>query len=151
MTTLVNTTLIIESPAFAHNTAIPHKFSCNGANINPAFEIRELPGNTKSLAFIMDDPDAPGGTYDHWIMWNIPPMERIEEDSAPGIQGMNSEKEMSYIGPCPPPGTPHHYHFKVFALDTTLDLDKNISKKYLVAAMEGHIIASGEIVGLFKR
>ena len=151
MTTAVSTTLLIESPAFAHNAFIPSRFSCNGSNINPALIIRNLHANTKSLALIMDDPDAPGGTYDHWIMWNIPPVEKIDEGSTPGVQGLNSEKENEYTGPCPPPGKPHHYHFKVYALDTMLDLPQNIHKKSVLTAMEGHVVAYGELIGLFKR
>lgn len=151
MITTVNTTLTIESPAFADNGYIPTRYSCNGANVNPALVIKDLPENTESITLIMDDPDAPGGTYDHWIMWNIPKIEKIEENSMPGIQGKNSERENAYTGPCPPPGAPHHYHFKFYALDKKLDLSQNTSKKALLKAMEGHTIAFGELVGLFKR
>lgn len=142
--------LIVKSSAFMHNDTIPSKYTCNGANISPPLSIGLIPPNTKSFALIMDDPDAPNGTFDHWIMWNIPPKRSIEENSAPGIQGKNGREESQYTGPCPPSGT-HHYHFKVYALDTKLDLKDGSGKKELEKAMEKHIISSGELVGVYKK
>ena len=98
----------------------------------------------------MDDPDAPSGTFDHWIMWNIPPIDKIEENSAPGIQGINSKNQNKYYGPCPPSGT-HHYHFRIYALDTKLDIPEKSDKKALLKALEGHIIATGELIGVYKK
>ncbi|MCW3070746.1 MAG: YbhB/YbcL family Raf kinase inhibitor-like protein [Bacteroidetes bacterium] len=146
----MNNTLTVKSPAFENNGNIPSKYSCVGANISPPLSIKNIPVNTKSLALIMDDPDAPKGTFDHWIMWNIPVSEAIEENTFPGMQGLNGKQECSYTGPCPPSGT-HHYHFKVYALDTRLELSQNSGKSALQEAMEGHIIGEGELVGLYKK
>lgn len=150
MTTTVHTTLKISSPAFENNSYIPSKFSCEGENVNPEIYIGNLPEDTQSIALIMDDPDAPNGTYDHWLMWNIPPIEKIEENSAPGVQGVNSAFKQKYIGPCPPSGV-HHYHFKVFALDSHINLPRGTNKDALIRAMEGHIRAYGKLIGLYKR
>ena len=104
----------------------------------------------KSLILIVDDPDAPMGTWDHWIVWNIPPTDKIEENSVPGVEGMNDFRRRSYGGPCPPSGT-HRYFFKVYALDTKLDLKPNSRKKDVERAMKGRILAQGEIIGLYRR
>lgn len=143
-------TLQVKSPVFSNNGAIPSQYTCDGENINPELQISGIPEGTKTLALVMDDPDAPGGTYDHWIMWNIPPRQRIEENSAPGAQGRNSRKENKYYGPCPPAGL-HHYHFKLYALDTKLDLPITTDKTALEAAMKGHVLANGELIGTYKK
>lgn len=150
MATVLNKPLIVESPAFANNELIPAKYTCVGSNINPALVITDIPYGTKSLALIVDDPDAPNGTFDHWIMWNIPPIAVIDENSAPGIQGRNGKGENKYMGPCPPSGT-HHYNFKVYALDTKLNLPAGSNKTALLKAMDKHILVSGELIGLFKK
>ncbi|MFL5764771.1 MAG: YbhB/YbcL family Raf kinase inhibitor-like protein [Bacteroidia bacterium] len=150
MSLVANNTLTIKSPAFADNGFIPAKYTCSGSNVNPEITINKIPPEAKSLALIIDDPDAPSGTFDHWIMWNIPVKDRIDEDSAPGTQGKNGKNENKYMGPCPPSGT-HHYHFKVYALDTQLDLPLSTDKKALLKKMEDHIIASGELIGLYKK
>ena len=150
MSTIISTTLTIKSPAFKNNEFIPSKYTCDGLNINPELIIEDIPVNTKSLAIIVDDPDAPNGTFCHWLLWNIPPKTTIKEDSRPGIQGRNSIHENKYFGPCPPSGT-HHYHFKVYALDTKLNLAPNTGEKELLNTMKGHIISSGDLVGLYKR
>ena len=142
-------TLTIKSPAFANNDFIPVKYSCNGANINPELIVSDIPEGTRSLALVIDDPDASKGTFDHWVMWNIPVKDKIEEDSAPGAQGRNSKNENKYIGPCPPSGT-HHYHFRIYALDTKLDLPVSTDKHELLKAIDGHILAVGLLTGLFK-
>jgi Raf kinase inhibitor-like YbhB/YbcL family protein len=144
------TTLTIKSPSFADNDFIPAKYTCDGSNINPALTVKDIPKDAKTLAIILDDPDAPKKTFDHWVMWNITPKEKIEENSAPGTQGLNGKFENKYTGPCPPSGI-HHYHFKIYALDTKLDIPANSDKKALLAAMESHIIAQGELIGLYKR
>src|ERR1051326_390288 len=116
------TKLTIGSTAFVSNGFIPEKYTCDGQNINPPIAIKNIPSGTKSLAVIVEDPDAPGGTFVHWIIWNLKPQETIfEESSANGIEGKNSFGYKKYDGPCPPSGT-HHYHFKVYALDTLLSL-----------------------------
>ena len=150
MAIVVNTTLTIKSPAFLNNDFIPLNYSCEGSNINPAISIQDLPKETVSLALIMDDPDARSGTFVHWIMWNIPPTKMIGENTAPGIQGINSADENKYHGPCPPSGT-HRYFFKLYALDTLLNLPEGIKKQDLEKAMQGHILAQTQIIGLYKK
>ena len=143
-------TLTVTSPAFKENEMIPAKYTCIGEDINPEISITGIPEEAKSLALIMDDPDAPSGDFVHWVMWNIPTDGKIAENSAPGEQGLNGMDENKYKGPCPPSGT-HHYHFKVYALDTKLELSNETDKQGLLKAMEGHVLSSGELVGLFKK
>lgn len=141
--------LIVASPAFENSTRIPEKYTCDGDDVNPPLNIGGLPKGTKSLVLIVDDPDAPMGTWDHWVVWNIPPTEKIEENSVPGTEGLNDFRRHSYGGPCPPSGT-HRYFFKVYALDIMLDLDPGSRKGDVERAMEGHILAIGEIIGLYS-
>lgn len=150
MERLVQTTLLISSPSFDFEGHIPAKFTCDGEEVNPHLTIRHIPEETKSLALIMDDPDAPGGVFDHWLVWNIPPQETITENSVPGIQGKNGAGKAEYHGPCPPSGT-HRYFFNIFALDTLLDLKPGATKKQLEDAMQGHIVGTGELIGLYSR
>jgi len=142
--------LIVSSPAFENGKFIPRKYTCDGDDVNPPLEIKNIPKETKSLALIVDDPDAPKGTWEHWTVWNIPPTERIQENTVPGVEGLNDFGKHSYGGPCPPFGT-HRYFFKVYALDTLLNLSPNARKKDLERAMEGHILSKGELIGLYKR
>jgi len=142
--------LKITSPAFQHNDVIPAKCTGDGKDINPALQIEGIPEGTQSLALVVDDPDAPMGTWDHWVVWNIPPSNQIKENSVPGTEGMNSFRKHSYGGPCPPSGT-HRYFFKVYALDTKLTLNPSSNKRDLEKAMQGHILAKGEIVGKYSR
>jgi len=142
--------LTITSSVFGNNGFIPAKYTCDGADVNPPLKIQGIPEGTQSLVLIIDDPDAPMGTWDHWVVWNIPPVEKIDEDSVPGIEGPNSSNKRSYGGPCPPSGT-HRYFFKVYALDTKLDLKPNSRKKDVERGIKGHILAKGEIVGLYRR
>jgi len=142
--------LTITSPAFENNKLIPPKYTCDGDDVNPTLVIKGIPEETKSLILIVDDPDAPMGTWDHWIVWNIPPTNKIEENSVPGTEGLNDFRKHSYGGPCPPSGT-HRYFFKVYALDTKLNLDSNSRKRDVEKAMKGHILAQGELVGLYSR
>lgn len=141
--------LTVKSPAFANNNYIPKKFSCDGENYNPAITLENIPKDAKSLALIMEDIDSPNGEFTHWLMWNMPVKSKIAEKSAPGTQGLNSRKENKYYGPCPPNGI-HKYHFRVYALDAKLDLSENSDKSALLKAMEGHILASGDLVGQYK-
>lgn len=140
----------IKSSAFEHNGLIPKKYTCDGEDVNPPLSIEGIPEGTQSLALIVDDPDAPMGTWDHWIVWNITPTKDLEENSIPGVEGMNDFRKHSYGGPCPPGGT-HRYFFKVYALDTKLNLSANSKKKDLEKAMQGHIVAKGELVGRYSR
>lgn len=149
--TISATLLVIKSSAFKNNEFIPSKYTCDGLNINPEISIDEIPENTKSLAIIVDDPDSPNGTFCHWLIWDVSPKSSIKEDSTPGIQGRNSMGENKYSGPCPPGGN-HHYHFKVYALDTKLStLSPSTNQKEFEKAMKGHVIAWGELIGLYKR
>jgi len=150
MSIMSTATIRISSPAFKDGAIMPSRFSCEGENINPPLLVKNLPPETKSLALIMEDPDAPKGTFDHWVIWNIKPTQLIEENTAPGIQGLNSRGTNQYIGPCPPYGT-HRYRFILFALDSRIELDKNSGKAALKVAMEGHLIGQGEITGLYKK
>jgi len=142
--------LSVESPSFENNKLIPAKYTCDGDDVNPPLIIEGIPEEAKTLALIVDDPDAPMGTWDHWIVWNIPPTGKIEENTVPGTEGMNTARKHSYGGPCPPYGT-HRYFFKVYALDTKLTLNPDSKKKDVEKAMESHILAKGELVGLYRR
>ena len=141
--------LIVSSPAFKNNNKIPPKYTCHGEDVNPQLDVQNLPEGTKSMVLIVDDPDCPLGDWVHWIVWNIKPINSIRENSIPGVEGMNDFNKHSYGGPCPPSGT-HRYFFKVYALDSDLSLTVHTRKRGLLQAMNGHILAKGEIIGLFK-
>lgn len=143
-------TLEVSSPSFHQNGTIPSKFTCEGTSVNPALQVSHIPDGAKSLALILYDPDAPNGGFVHWVMWNIDPAGTIAENSAPGVQGKNGRGENKYTGPCPPTGT-HHYLFQFFALDTKLDLSLATTAVDLKTAMQGHILATGELIGLYKK
>ena len=147
----------ISSPAFAKGGAIPSDFSCDGRDVSPALTWTEPPAGTQSFALIMDDPDAPMGTWVHWVIFNIPASTRNLTEGTPtdpqlsdgSLQGKTSAGSSGYHGPCPPSGT-HRYFFKLYALDTLLSLSDKADKKELLAAMEGHILANAELMGTFK-
>jgi len=146
-------TLNIESPAFQNNASIPRHYTCDGKDVNPPLVIRGVPDGAKSLALIVDDPDAPMGTWVHWVVWNIDPatMQIAENAVPPGAQqGKNDFKKTSYGGPCPPSGT-HRYFFKLYALDTKLNLGSNATKADVEKAMKGHILGEAQTMGLYKR
>ena len=142
----------LTSTAFQHNSIIPSQFTCDGQNINPELIISDVPANAKSLALIVDDPDAVVGVWDHWVVFDIEPsVKQIAQDSQPfGVAGKNSGGRNNYQGPCPPSGT-HRYFFKLYALDSMLKLPEGSGKKQVEAAMQNHIIAKAELVGLYKR
>ncbi|MFH1889206.1 MAG: YbhB/YbcL family Raf kinase inhibitor-like protein [Candidatus Omnitrophota bacterium] len=140
----------LTSPEFNNNGIIPVKFTCEGQDINPALVIEDIPAGAKSLALIMDDPDAPMGTWVHWVVYNIPVISRIDEDSIPGEQGINTAGREKYHGPCPPSGT-HRYFFKIYALDAELSLKPGFNKQGLEKAIEGHLLQKAELVGLYKK
>jgi Raf kinase inhibitor-like YbhB/YbcL family protein len=145
--------LKITSAAFVTNGYIPARFTCDWTDINPPLEIAQAPAEAKSLALIVDDPDAPIGMWVHWIVWNIDPATReIAEDNVPrnAAQGKNDWKRNGYGGPCPPSGV-HRYFFKLYALDTKLNLGAGTTKTDLEKAMQGHILAKAELIGLYKR
>ena len=143
----------IQSNSFEQNGFIPQKYSCKGSNINPELHWEDIPENTKSLALIMDDPDAPVGLWVHWILYNIPKdTMNINENSTPSeaLDGINSWKKTGYGGPCPPSGT-HRYFFKLFALDYMLDLKGEVNKTILEQKMKGHILSEARLMGKFKK
>jgi Raf kinase inhibitor-like YbhB/YbcL family protein len=142
--------LKVSSPAFASGELIPINYTCDGADINPALDISDIPEQTKCLALIVDDPDAPVGIWVHWVVWNIPISQHLKENYIPGKEGLNDFKKHHYGGPCPPYGT-HRYFFNVFALDNLLDLPDHTTKMQLENAMNGHILSKGEHMGLYQR
>jgi Raf kinase inhibitor-like YbhB/YbcL family protein len=143
----------ISSPSFENGGEIPKKYTCDGVNVNPSLKIENVPSNTKSLALVFDDIDAPRGSYVHWILWNIDPnIREIKENSVPegAVQGTNDFKKRNYGGPCPPRRA-HQYVFKIYALDILLSLDPKLTKKDLEKAMEGHILSRAQFKGVYKR
>ena len=148
---IVYATLSVSSPAFGPNTMIPVKFTCEGASVSPALHVGKYPSRTKSLAIIVHDPDAGHqGGFTHWVAFNIDPAQDIPEGFKGGVQAMNGAGKTGYMGPCPPSGV-HHYHFMVYALDTRLELSGSAGKAGLEKAMQGHILAQGDLVGLYKK
>lgn len=153
--------LSVESPAFSAGGAIPVGYSCKSPNVeSPPLAWKGVPGDAKTLILIVKDPDAPHGTFIHWVVYNlpsslggldanVPPTERLANG---GLQGVNGLGQVGYKGPCPPPGsTPHHYHFELSALDTTLDLKPGATAAEVEAAAQGHVKATGDLVGTFAR
>lgn len=142
--------LKISSTAFDHDGVIPSRYTCEGEEVNPPLQIDKIPAGTKTLAIIMEDPDAPNGTFDHWVVWNIPPTSLIGGDSVPGECGKNGSGKTGYYGPCPPSGE-HRYYFYVYALDEELKLESGADKAALQQAMEGHILAEGVLMGRYQK
>lgn len=143
----------LTSKAFTPEGAIPSQYTCDGSNTCPTLEIVDVPENAKSLALIFDDPDAPGGTFLHWTIWNIPPYTETIESDLPedAIEGRTSFGDTGYGGPCPPDGE-HRYYFRLYALDTELsELPEGASREELEVAMEGHIIEKAELMGRYDR
>ena len=148
----------ITSTAFENGANIPVKYTCDGEDVSPPLRWEGVPDGAKSLALICDDPDAPMGTWVHWVLFNIPPdVTELPEKilSQPNldngaVHGINDFRNYGYGGPCPPGGT-HRYFFKIYALDTTLDLKPGVTKSQLLDAMEGHILAKGELMGRYSR
>lgn len=143
----------LTSSAFDDNQKIPEIYTCDGDNINPPLEIADVPENAKSLCLIMDDPDAPGETFLHWMIWNIPPsLKEIAENDWPegAEQGENGAGELGYLGACPPSGV-HHYHFKLYALNKKLEVTANITKSALEKEIDGSLIEKAELVGIYSR
>ena len=145
--------MLITSPAFEQHQPIPQKYTCQGEDLSPPLQFQDAPAGTKSLALIMDDPDAPMGTFVHWVVWNLPPDTRqlSEGVKLKHQEGKNHFPKIGYGGPCPPPGKPHRYYFKLYALDTQVHLSDGSSKEQLLEAMEGHILGQAELVGTYQR
>lgn len=143
---------VLSSPAFAQGQPIPREYTCDGADISPPLAWSGVPPDAKSLALIVDDPDAPSGTWVHWVLFDIPPQSGglPEHASTSGIHGSNSWQRLGYGGPCPPGGT-HRYFFKLYALDSALSLPPGTGKTQLLSAMEGHVLAHAELMGTYRR
>ena len=148
----------VRSSAFEDGGMIPPKYTCDGQDVSPPLQWEGVPAEAKSIALISDDPDAPVGTWVHWVMWNIAPKTRGLPENVPPQpqlpdgprQGVSDFGRPGYGGPCPPSGT-HRYYFKVYALDTMLDLPDGSRKASLVAAMDGHVLAEGQLMGKYRR
>jgi len=143
----------ITSPVFQNNSYLLAKYTCDGENINPPLQIEEMPTGTQSLILIVDDPDAPGGTFLHWLVWNInPDTSVIEENSLPlgAKQGRNDFGKNNYSGPCPPSGI-HRYFFKIYALDKKLDLPEGANLNQIHQAIQDHLLDEAQLVGLYQR
>jgi hypothetical protein len=149
----------ILSTIFSNGDTIPKKFTCDGPDVSPQLNWKEAPAATKSFALIMDDPDAPAGTWVHWVLYNLPAntrelpegMEKQEQLATGALQGRNDFRKIGYGGPCPPPGKPHRYYFKLYALDTKLNLKAGATKPDLERAMKGHILGEAEFMGRYGR
>lgn len=147
------------SSAFAEGQAVPKKHTCEGTDVSPPLEWTGIPEGTKSIALVCDDPDAPMGTWVHWVVFNLAPDTTSLTENLPKtpklddgtLQGVNDFKRSGYGGPCPPPGKPHRYFFKLYALDTSLDLGEGAGKKDVEKAMVGHILGQGQLMGTYKR
>jgi Raf kinase inhibitor-like YbhB/YbcL family protein len=153
-----NMEINMKSTAFDEGGMIPKKYTCDGPNVSPPLTWTSVPEGTKSLALICDDPDAPMGTWVHWVLFNLPADVRELPENIPpqktlangAKQGITDFRKIGYGGPCPPGGT-HRYYFKLYALDTEIDLDSGVTKKQLLEAMKGHILAEGQLMGKYKR
>lgn len=151
--------LEIKSSAFVNEDSVPAKYTCKGEGVSPPLSWSDIPEGTKSLALICDDPDAPFTTWVHWVIYNIPAGEtgltegvsKSEILSNGTMQGMTDFRRVGYGGPCPPPGGPHRYFFKLYALDVALTLQARATKKELLNAMEGHILEEAQLMGKFQR
>ena len=151
--------LALTSSAFGEGALIPVRHTCDGEDISPPLSWSEPPAGTESLALIVDDPDAPIGTWVHWVVFDLPPGTRSLPEAVTsgellaggGVQGQNGWNEVSYAGPCPPPGSEHTYVFKLYALDSRLDLDSDADKGGVEAAMVDHILAQGQLTGRYGR
>ncbi len=148
---------MIVKTVFENESEIPLKYTANGQNISPSFTLDEIPKETQSLVLIVDDPDAPMGTFDHWIVWDILPSIRLISEGAPELnqmqvkQGTNGTGQHNYFGPKPPPGKPHRYFFKFYALNIpVLNLPEGSNKKDVEKEMQGHIIDQTQIIGIYQ-
>jgi len=153
----------LSSTAFGPGGRIPARHTCDGEDLSPPLAWDGVPEGTRSLALIMDDPDAPPGTWVHWVLYNLPAESRgleegvpknaaLDDGAAHGVcWGVSSYSRVGYFGPCPPPGSPHRYSFRLYALDAALELEPKASKERVERAMSGHVLASAELVGLYGR
>lgn len=153
------TDFTLTSTAFASGAAIPDAYTCKGADVSPVLVWSSPAGQISSFAIIMDDPDAPAGTWVHWVLWNIPPNthalpENVNKSGTlptGALQGRNDFGKVGYNGPCPPPGKTHRYYFRLYALDAMLALEPGATRQQLDAAMKGHVLGKAEHMGTYKR
>lgn len=149
----------LTSPSFQDGSPIPARYTCGGENFSPPLAWNTPPAKAASLVLIVTDPDAPGRTFTHWVLYDLPTDTRALTEGVPGVgqlwdgalQGRNDFGEIGYGGPCPPPGSPHHYVFTLYALDVKLHPPAREKRAQIEAAMQGHILSSGRLVGLFQR
>ncbi len=149
-------TFRLSSPVFHERAGIPSEYTCDGKNVSPPLTWMDVPANTKSLALIVDDPDAPKGLWTHWIVYNLDPKmnelpENFDIGSGNARQGINSDENTRYDGPCPSAPQTHTYHFRLFALDQMLDLPSNAGRAEVLAAIETHIVDSAEFAATYAR
>lgn len=142
--------MIVKSKTFSNGGSLPKKYTCQGRGISPHFFLEDIPEGTKSLALIVEDPDAPVQTYIHWVVYNILPVSEIAEDFVPGIEGVNTSRQLKYVPPCPPSGV-HRYFFKFYALDILLSDKKILSKETFIKEMAGHLLAEAEIFATYEK
>jgi Raf kinase inhibitor-like YbhB/YbcL family protein len=151
--------IALTSPAFTNGQPIPTKFTCDGADVSPPLQWTNVPAGTRSLALIADDPDAPVGTWVHWVIYDLSStlaqlpegLDKSQHVLGGASQGLNDFRRLGYGGPCPPPGQLHHYWFKLYALDQRLELKPGLTKKDLLQAIEGHVLAEGQLMGIYQR
>jgi Raf kinase inhibitor-like YbhB/YbcL family protein len=149
----------LETSAFKPGSDIPRQFTCDGSNISPALTWNGPPDRTQSFALVMEDPDAPGRRWVHWVIYDLPAEERELREAIPpegslpsgARQGLNDFRRLGYGGPCPPPGPPHRYFFKLFALDRKLELDAGATRSHLDRSMRGHVLAQADVMGRYRR
>lgn len=151
----MSATITVTSSAFAAGAPIPSRYTCSGDDVSPPLSWSGAPGGARSLALTVIDPDAPGRPFTHWVVFNMPATAAHVPEGGPlpagSAEGRNDFGSAGYRGPCPPPGSAHHYHVKVYGLDTTLTLGARASEQAFEDAIKGHVVASGELVGTFKR
>lgn len=154
--------LTVTTTAFKSGDPIPPKYTCQGEDVSPPFEIRNAPEGTRSLALLVDDPDAPSRSFTHWTIFNLSPdtsvlSEALDVEEQFGdagdlpLEGVNDFGSLGYGGPCPPPGTLHHYHFRFYALEIRLDLENGVTRKQITQAMDGHVLDETDYIGTFER
>ncbi|MGI9666819.1 MAG: YbhB/YbcL family Raf kinase inhibitor-like protein [Acidimicrobiia bacterium] len=151
-TTVAEDGMVVSSPSYEEGETIPVRHTCDGEDVSAEYMVENLPAGTASLVAVMEDPDAPGGVWDHWVVYDLPAEGTIAEDAAGiGTDGLNSWQELGYGGPCPPAGTPHRYVLTIYALDVVLDWPEGIDKVGLLTTVEPNILESAQLTGLYGR
>ncbi|MBS1263043.1 MAG: hypothetical protein MAG715_00210 [Methanonatronarchaeales archaeon] len=142
----------LASTAFEEGETIPERYTCDGADVSPPLDWTGVPDGAESLTLLVNDPDAPGGTFTHWVTYDLPPgKDGLDEGGDGGAEGANDFGGSGYGGPCPPPGSPHRYRFRLYALDAKLGLPDGVSKTDAIDAMEGHVLAEARLTGTYGR